>query len=227
MTVDSDCVDCLAREAAWGERRSERSTELSRALTGSGRFEETYEWRISTYTTSGIERIPGGYRVWSETDGTWEAVVAVEHDALAAYFLLSGLQHRLFYAIGWASWVSATQLGVDDPAQPWSPSPRNECERYLARLWTEGKDRARVIAEDAKPLVASGESWLSGISTLRPASDPEQPASRTWVEAETSDSGLRFTSSSPTVTRAAEFIAVYEGLATDVPRELGWKTPNG
>ena len=43
-----------------------------------------------------------------------------------------------------------------------------------------------------------------------------------WVETRTDGQGLRLTSASPTVTRAAEFIPVYESLGDDIPRELGW-----
>lgn len=225
MTADSDCAECLVGEAARRKDWPDKSAAVSNGLADSGRFEETYEWRISTYTTRGVERSERGYRVWSETDGTWEAVVSVEQEALAAYFVLSGLQQSLFHAIGWASWAAARQLTVDDPPRPWSPSPRDECERYLALLWIEGRDRARGIAEEAAAIIESGGSWRSGRSILRPAPDPGQPGRSTWIEAHTSSLGLQFTSASPTAIRAAEFIPVYEGLASDIPRELGWQMP--
>jgi hypothetical protein len=224
VTANVDCAECLAGAAAWPARISDLIARDSETLARSGRFEETFEWRIGTETTRGIERVEGGFRVWSANDYTWEAVLAGENEAFAACYVLSRLQQSLFYAIGWASWASATQLDEDDPARPWSPSPRNECERYLAQLWMEGRDRARSIAEKARPRIENGESWQGGSSTLGPTPDPPDGGPATWVETQTESSAIRFSSHSPTVTRAAEFIPVYEGLANDIPRELGWQT---
>jgi hypothetical protein len=224
MTAYSDCATSLAGEAARPARQPYAAAEAE-TLARSGRFEETYEWRIGTETTRGIERRQDGFRVWSETDGTWEALVATEAEARAASYVLSRLQQKLFYVIGWASWTSATQREEDAPAREWSPLERDSCERYLAHLWREGRARAKSIADESAAAIAAGGSWRSETSTLRPGHHPASSERRTWFEAQTRGPGLRFTSHSPTVARAAEFLSIYERLADDIPREHGWRTP--
>lgn len=222
MAAYSDRVDCLAAAAAWPDRPLGDSAKISGILARSGRVEETFEWRIGSDMTQAIERIEGGFRVWSITDtGTWEALVAEEGDALVASYALNGLQQSLFYAIGWASRASAGGL---------EEGPRNACERYLTLLWSDGRERAGAIANEAAVAIEHGDAWEQGISRLRavPEPYPDDPADRRmWVETQTSGPGLRFVCASPTVGRAAEFVPVYEGLANDIPRELGWRTPAG
>ena len=220
MAAAADCAECLAGKTVLTEPQVDHAAGISEHLSRSGRFEETFEWRIGTEMTSGIERIRGGHRVWASTEGTWEAFVAAEDQALAAYYVLGGLQQSLFYAIGWASRASASER-LD--------GGRNACERYLARLWREGRDRARAIADEAAVAIEHGDAWGRGISRLRavaePYPDPDDPVRHTWFEAQTNSPGLRFASASPTVARAAEFMVVHEGLASDIPDELGWEVP--
>jgi hypothetical protein len=221
MTAASDCAAQMADEAAQVARNPGFAAERAR-LARSGRFEETFEWRIGTEMTRGIERKRDGYRVWARTEGSWEAFVATEDEALEAHYVLSRLQQSLFYAIGWASWASKTQIDETDPARLWTPSARNACERYLTQLWSEGRERARSISVEAAIPIEHGDAWEHGVSRLRPSPDQHM-----WVEAQTSVPGLKFVSASPTVDRAAEFLLVYEGLANDIPREFGWPRPEG
>jgi hypothetical protein len=216
------CAKEMAREAA-DIARSPGFADVTAALARSGRFEESFEWRISTYATRGVGRTRVGYRVWCGTEGQWEALVATEENAVEAHYVLARLQQALFYAVGWASWASKTQPEETDPARPWKPEPRNACERYFTELWSDGLPEARSRSEEEAARIEQRKAWAAhGISTLRPHEKPDDRERRMWVETQTSLPGLRFTSYSPTVRRAAEFIAVYEGLARDIPREFGW-----
>jgi hypothetical protein len=224
-----DCRRCLATRGGLDDFAQHASAEL--ALRG--RFEETYEWRISTYTTRQIERVKAGYFVRCATDGAFEALMTREEDALAAYVLFSDLQHSLFYAIGWASWTSKTQLEEDDPLleeddppRAWSLSLRSPCERYVSGLWTDGRERARAIAVEARVAIDRGEPWENDNASLRGIPEPyasgDAGESKQWVEARVERDGLKFISASPNVGRAAEFLLVYEGIANDLQRERGW-----
>lgn len=225
LVASPDCVECL-QESSTSSGGSGVSAE--HALAQSGRFEETYEWRISTTTERGIEKTARGYRAWSKTDGTWEAEVAKEAGALAAMRSLSSLQHSLFYAIGWPSDSAGTTREGGRADGGWSMSPRDPCERYLAGLWLVNESLAAGEAQQAARIVAEIGEWHAGRLQLRATApltrdyDTGEPIGPDWIATTVTAPGLRLASASPTCRRALEMGMIYEQITTDLTRVLGW-----
>ena len=97
-----------------------RTAEVREAVERSGRWERHDEWRISTVTSSLIERTgePGyrRYRVRVECDYVLEARCPTLSRAIEITHVYQYLVPRLWRAHGWPSWASRSQLEAGEDA---------------------------------------------------------------------------------------------------------------
>ena len=95
-----------------------RRAEVRDAVTRTGKWEQHVEWRISTVTSSRIERTtePGyrKYRVRVECDYEFEARCPTLSRATEVAYMYEQLIPRLWQRYGWPSWASRSQLEATD-----------------------------------------------------------------------------------------------------------------
>jgi hypothetical protein len=92
--------------------------EIREAIGRNGRWERHDEWRISTVTSSLIERTAeAGYRkylVRVECDYVFEARCPTLSRAIEIVHVYESLIPRLWQEHGWPSWASRSQLEAGD-----------------------------------------------------------------------------------------------------------------
>ena len=95
-----------------------RRAEVREAIERTGRWEHHEEWRITTVTSSLIERTdePGWrkYLVRVECDYVLEARCPTLSRAVEIQYIYEHLVPRLWRRHGWPSWATRTQLEATD-----------------------------------------------------------------------------------------------------------------
>ena len=94
-----------------------RIQEIKAALEATGRWEETFEWRISTVRTSTIELAEehgrSWYRVRVENGVEASCLCPTIERAVEYLAVIEKLTAELFYALGWSSWAEKGKLMPD------------------------------------------------------------------------------------------------------------------
>jgi hypothetical protein len=97
---------------------ADRRAEVREAVERSGRWERHEEWRISTVTSSLIERTGEAgyrkYRVRVECDYVLEASCPTLSRAIEIAHIYEHLIPYLWRTYGWASWASRSRLEPDE-----------------------------------------------------------------------------------------------------------------
>jgi hypothetical protein len=104
-----------------------RRAEIRAAVERSGRWEHHEEWRISTVTSSLIERTGESghrrYRVRVECDFVLEARCPTLARAAEIAHVYERLIPPLWMTYGWPGWASRSRLEADDDANGGQCSP--------------------------------------------------------------------------------------------------------
>ena len=94
--------------------------QIRQAVDRDGRWEERVEWRISTVTSTLIERTgERGYRKYHvrvECDYVFEAHCPTLARACEVAHIYEYLVPRLWQEFGWPSWASRSKLDADSDA---------------------------------------------------------------------------------------------------------------
>jgi len=128
--------DRAARERDWAARERDRAAlhkylqatalrgrdsirvqQIQAAIDATGRWEEKFEWRISTVRNSTIERTEehgqSCYRVGVANGVNANCLCPTIERAVEYLAVLEALTSELFYALGWSSWASKEKLMPD------------------------------------------------------------------------------------------------------------------
>src|SRR5262249_25824535 len=94
-----------------------RIQHVKAAIEATGRWEETFEWRISTVRTATIQRTEEHgrpwYRVGVENGVNVSCLCPTIERAVEYLAVLEDLTAELFYALGWSSWAAQGKLMPD------------------------------------------------------------------------------------------------------------------
>jgi hypothetical protein len=180
-------------------------TEVHAELERSGRWENDYEWRISTYGTERIERVDNGFRAGADFNGRFRADFATFGEAWEAVRVLQGLGTSLFYALNWTEKPSTPDL-EPDPERPIA-------EAYLKGLAREAVDRPPAVEElkDGN-WRADGPRALSVVSARKRVSVVTVRGGSLVLECDCT-----------TPERAHLFLGVFDALAADLLDILEWR----
>jgi hypothetical protein len=87
--------------------------EIYAALNSTGLWEGTEEWRISTWTDFKITKVNKGHEVWFRVevkcDHDFTCHCPTEVRAVQMANLYHAVIMKMFYQLGWPSWISLTE----------------------------------------------------------------------------------------------------------------------